>query len=208
MTGPWHSERLIYRAVELEDETFLGVVSGDPDAFMNAAPFLPIPRSKTHSKRFREWLESMLLSAVICLPPPTDATTTAPNGTDDTSANPIPIGIIHLTPSEPRMIHHRHTEVGLNITKQYQGQGYGTEAIKWALNWGFTYAQLHRIEIKAFGYNKGALKLYERMGFVPEGRQRDFLWHEGQYWDVVGFSMLEDEWKELYGSSKKSIKHG
>ena len=95
------------------------------------------------------------------------------------------------------------SEIGINVVRQYQGQGFGTEAIKWALNWGFTYANLHRIEIGAFGYNKGALKLYERMGFVPEGRKRDWMWHEGRFWDVCEFGMLEDEWRERYGKGKK-----
>ena len=95
-------------------------------------------------------------------------------------------------------MHHRRSGIGLNILRQYQGQGFGTEAIKWALNWGFRYAALHRIELAAFGYNKGAIKLYERLGFVPEGRKRDFTWFDGQYWDLFMFAMLEDEWREKF----------
>jgi RimJ/RimL family protein N-acetyltransferase len=204
MSGPWHSERLVYRAVEPEDESsILAEVSNDAEAFMNAAPFLPCPRSKKHATQFREYLDTMLLAAVICLPPPIKAAAGAPNGAESAAAQAIPIGIINLTGLDPRMIHHRRSEIGINIVRPYQGQGFGTEAIKWALNWGFTYANLHRIEIGAFGYNKGALKLYERMGFVPEGRKRDWMWHEGRFWDVCGFGMLENEWRERYGNEKK-----
>ena len=195
MAGPWHSERLIYRAVEPEDEPFLTTLSSDAEAFMNAAPFLPVPRSKKSSTQYREVLENMLLSAIMCLPAPTTNTGT----NDDATTKPIPIGVVHLAAVDPRTIQHRRSEIGLNIVRRYQGQGFGTEAIKWALHWGFHYAGLHRIEISAFGYNKGALKLYERMGFVLEGRKRESLWFEGSYWDFVMFGMLEDEWREQYG---------
>lgn len=203
MPGPWRSERLIYRAVEPEDEPFLNTVSSDPDAFMNAAPFMPIPISKKSSTNYRQYLDSMLVSAVICLPPPTNTTPTVLNGADDTAVKPIPIGVISLAGIDPRMVHHRRSEVVINIVRAYQRQGFGTEAIKWILHWGFVYANLHRIEIGAFGYNTGAIKLYERLGFVPEGRRRDWMWHEGQYRDMVCFGMLEDEWRELYGKDKK-----
>ena len=195
MSGPWHSERLIYRAVEEEGEPFLGLVSLDAESFMNAAPFLPVPQGKKSSIKYREFLETALLSAIICLSSPALKT----EASDDATTKPIPIGVIHLAPIDGRLIHHRRSEIGLNIARQYQGQGFGTEAIKWALHWGFHYAGLHRIELSAFGYNQGALKLYERLGFVLEGRKRDFLWFDGKYWDLVTFGMLEDEWREKFG---------
>ena len=194
--GPWHSERLVYRAVESEDDAFLNTVSSDAEAFMNAAPFLPVPQSKKSSIQYREFLEKALLSAIICLPPPGIGTGT----NDDATTKPVPIGVIHLIAVDLRQLQHRRSEIGLDIVRQYQGQGFGTEAIKWALHWGFQYAALHRIEIGAFGYNERALKLYEKIGFVLEGRKRDFLWFNGKYYDLVTFSMLEDEWRERFGN--------
>ena len=79
------------------------------------------------------------------------------------------------------------------------GQGYGSEAIKWALNFGFQHANLHRIEIASFEYNANTIKLYERLGFNPEVRQRESQWHDGRRWDVVILPMLEDGWREPYG---------
>lgn len=195
MLGPWRSERLLYRAVEPEDEPFLTTISTDPEGFMNAAPFLPTPRSKKSSTQYREFLDSALLSAIICLPPPTEN----PNDAGDATAKPIPIGVIHLGAIEPAQIHHRRSIIGINIVRPYQGQGFGSEAIKWVCNWGFVYAGLHRIEMHAFAYNKGAVKLYERLGFAVEGRKREWLWHAGRWWDMVMFGMLEDEWREKYG---------
>lgn len=119
---------------------------------------------------------------------------------------PTPVGLINLVAIDRRQIQHRHTDIGVNIARRYQGKGFGTEAIKWALDWGFRYAGLHRIEINAFAYNKGAVKLYERMGFIQEGRKRDFVFHDGKSWDALSFSMLEDEWRgKLAGEQEGNI---
>ena len=69
------------------------------------------------------------------------------------------------------------------------------------LGWGFRHANLHRIELGAFGWNTGAIRLYERLGFVPESRKREHLWHDGKYHDLVELGMLESEWRERYGQS-------
>lgn len=127
MAGLWHSERLIYRAVEPEDEPLLSAISTDPEAFVNSAPFLPTPRSKKSSTGYREWLDTMLVAAVICIPPPTDATITASNGVDTAATKPVSIGVVHLAGIELRSIHNRESHIGINIVRRYQGQGFGSE---------------------------------------------------------------------------------
>ena len=89
--------------------------------------------------------------------------------------------------------------IGIQVLQPYQGQGYGSEAIRWSLRWGLLYANLHRIEIGAFVFNEGAWKLYERLGFVHEGVKREHWFSNGRYWDSVELGMLEGEWRRLYG---------
>ncbi|KAF2652383.1 acyl-CoA N-acyltransferase [Lophiostoma macrostomum CBS 122681] len=108
-----------------------------------------------------------------------------------------PIGEIHLKSLPASLSHHRTSEIGLDILPEYQGRGYGSEAINWALDYAFRRAALHRVSIRAFGWNEGALRLYGRLGFREEGRLRESLWHEGRWWDGVIFGMLEGEWAEL-----------
>ena len=193
--SPWASERLIYRAIETEDDPFLLAISSDAEAYVNAAPFIPVPQGKVSAAKFREWLGTALLAVIICLPPPVSNSTTAP---DTATSQPVPIGMINLTADDPRFQHHRRSEIGVNLVRAYRSQGYGSEAIKWALRFGFMHCNLHRIAIAGFEYNPGALKLYERLGFKLESRKRDFLWSNGKYWDMVELSMLEDEWREQY----------
>lgn len=44
--------------------------------------------------------------------------------------------------------------------------------------------------------NEGAWKLYEKIGFLYEGRKREYIFMDGKFHDIVEFSLLEDEWKE------------
>jgi RimJ/RimL family protein N-acetyltransferase len=201
MPNPWRSERLIYRAVEETDEAFLSSVSNDAEAFMNAAPVIPLPQGKASAKEFREMIGKGLLAAIVCLPPPVNDTSTVAPG-DEASTKPIPIGMVTLGAEDQKLQHHRRSEIGINLVAQYRSQGYGSEAIKWALRFGFMRCNLHRIQISGFGYNPGALKLYERLGFKVDARLREHLWHDGQYWDFVTLSMLDYEWKEQYGSKE------
>ena len=53
------------------------------------------------------------------------------------------------------------------------------------------------MSIRAFEWNKGAIRLYETLGFTHEGRAREMIWHEGRWWDSVDMGMLEGEWWEL-----------
>ena len=196
MYGPWRSDRLIYRAIEdNDDDPLLIDITSDVDAIVNASTRLPLPPGKKRATAQREWLQTQLVGAVICLPDP--------EWTGDTGAKDLakatPVGIIHLNAVSPDQAHHRYTEVGLRILKPHRGKGYGSEAIKWGLHFAFRYASLHRVDIAAFSWNTGAVRLYERLGFTLEGRKREAAFRDGKFWDLVELGMLEHEWESLYG---------
>jgi len=88
--------------------------------------------------------------------------------------------------------------MSVQICREEQGKGYGTEAIKWALEWGFLVGGLHKVNIGCFSFNKGASRLYERLGFVAEGRAREVVWKNGGWHDSIEMGMLEGEWREKY----------
>jgi RimJ/RimL family protein N-acetyltransferase len=45
--------------------------------------------------------------------------------------------------------------------------------------------------------NTGAIKLWKRLGFEQDGRDREALWINGGWHDEVRFSMLEHEWRAI-----------
>lgn len=145
---------------------------------------------------------------VICLPenlPPAPPRADAPSTTTPSEPSPsastpgTPIGQIHLSSLPSRMRHHRNTEIGIDILPAFQGAGYGSEAITWVLHHAFHRLGMHKMRIRAFEWNEGACRLYGRLGFLEEGRERESLWHEGRWWDSVEFGMVEGEWRGMRG---------
>ena len=212
----FRSARLLYRAAEAADDDFFYTLWTDSEAEAQTTVRLLRPQSRKNAEEFRKWeAEKTLLGVVICIaPPPTTTTAAVTTGTMTTTTatgdasipsppKPIPIGTMHLTKIPENQAHHRRADIGISILAPYRGQGYGTEAIKWILGWGFWYAALHRISIGCFSFNDGARRLYERLGFVTEGRQREALWYAGGWHDFVDMGMLEHEWREKYGKGEE-----
>ena len=80
----------------------------------------------------------------------------------------------------------------------FTGQGYGTEATRLMLDYGFGMLNLHRIELDVYTINERAAHVYEKVGFKREGVRRQEWYYEHQYYDSVLMSMLEDEYRALY----------
>jgi RimJ/RimL family protein N-acetyltransferase len=91
--------------------------------------------------------------------------------------------------------HNRSGAIGLQIgEKGLWNKGYGTEIVELLLAHGFGTLNLHRIWLHVFASNKRAIRSYEKAGFVLEGRQRDAVYREGKYEDVLTMSVLRREW--------------
>ncbi len=90
---------------------------------------------------------------------------------------------------------HGETFVAVGIgDPAYRGQGYGTDAMRVMLRYGFRDLNLSRIQLNAFSYNERAIKSYLKVGFVEEGRQRGMLLRNGRRWDLIYMGILRDEW--------------
>jgi RimJ/RimL family protein N-acetyltransferase len=81
--------------------------------------------------------------------------------------------------------------------KDYWNKGYGTEATRLVINYGFQELNLHRISSAAFDFNERSIKLHKKVGFREEGRLREAMFKNGQYHDEVQFGILREEWRGL-----------
>ena len=91
----------------------------------------------------------------------------------------------------------RSAEFGIFIgDTAYWDQGYGTEVVRLILQHGFFTLNLHRIFLRVFADNPRAIRVYEKVGFVHEGRQRQAVYWNGKYQDVLLMSVLRPEWEE------------
>ena len=88
----------------------------------------------------------------------------------------------------------RHAEVGIALIPEVRGRGIGTAAIAQTVEFAFVRRNLRRIHLEAIASNTGAIRAYEKAGFVHEGRQREHAWVRGAYEDIVRMGILRSEW--------------
>jgi RimJ/RimL family protein N-acetyltransferase len=106
-------------------------------------------------------------------------------------ADGVPVGSVSLFGQEELA---RHAEVGIALIPEARGRGIGTAAIEQIVEFAFVRRNLRRIHLEAIASNAGAIRAYEKAGFVHEGRQREHAWVRGRYEDIVRMGMLRSEW--------------
>ena len=78
------------------------------------------------------------------------------------------------------------------------GKGFGTEATKAVIEYGFIRGNLEVIHLGVNVKNIGAIKAYEKAGFVEEGTRRNYVYSRGEYCDAIMMSILRTEFLEKY----------
>jgi RimJ/RimL family protein N-acetyltransferase len=81
--------------------------------------------------------------------------------------------------------------------KKEQGKGYGTEAMRLLIEYGFNTLNLNRIELKVYDFNINAMKSYKKVGFIEEGCKRQAIWKNGKYNDIIIMALLKEDWKKI-----------
>ncbi len=85
---------------------------------------------------------------------------------------------------------------------KYRSNGYGTEAIKLLLEYGFKYLNLHSVKLTVLDVNERAYKCYIKCGFKETGRVRDAMFLNGKYHDIIHMDILENEFNGDYIRNK------
>ncbi|MBD3280694.1 GNAT family N-acetyltransferase [Candidatus Dojkabacteria bacterium] len=93
-------------------------------------------------------------------------------------------------------LEHKRAIVGYWLGKEFQRRGIMTEALKKLLEFGFEKLDLNRIEIHIAPNNIKSRAIPEKLGFVQEGRLRQFEWLFDHFEDHLVFSMLKSEWQK------------
>lgn len=90
----------------------------------------------------------------------------------------------------------RQLEVGFSVAPEYQGRGYGTEAVRGVVRFAFDELGLHRIFASIDPRNEPSGALLRRVGLRQEAHHRQSLWFKGEWVDDVIFALLRSEWLE------------
>lgn len=97
------------------------------------------------------------------------------------------IGIIGYVNFKPES--HR-AEVGYVLHHEYTRKGITYEALLAVLDYGFNVLQLHSIEAIIRPDNIASAQLVEKAGFLREAHFRDYIFHNGRYWDEYVYSLI------------------
>ena len=84
------------------------------------------------------------------------------------------------------------THVVIGVRARAGGRGVGSALLRAALRWAAARG-LHRVELTVMAHNTRAIALYERVGFVLEGRSRECLMIDGRFRDELYMSLLLPE---------------
>jgi RimJ/RimL family protein N-acetyltransferase len=175
-----YGERIRLRAAERSDLPMFVKWLNDPDVSRHLGLHLPLSLASEEG-----WFESMLKGT------PEEQVLVIEKKQADESW--LPLGNCSLMDINWR---NRYAEFGIFIgEKEFWNQGFGAEAARLILKHGFATLNLHRIWLRVNANNPRAIKAYEKAGYVREGIQRQAMFQDGQYLDVIVMSVLRPEWE-------------
>jgi RimJ/RimL family protein N-acetyltransferase len=104
---------------------------------------------------------------------------------------PVLAGNIGLWGARPK---DRCATLGIALGREHVGRGYGTDAVRVIVGYGFREMGLHRIQLGVAPFNPAGIRAYQKAGFTEEGRHRESVLHDGRWYDEVLMSILDHEW--------------
>lgn len=97
-------------------------------------------------------------------------------------------------------------EIGYVLNPDFHRRGYGSEAVKQILKFGFEELGLNRIEARFMQGNEASLALMKSVGMTFEGYMRDLMLVKGSYRTVGVSSILRSEYDIIYNTEKDDDK--
>lgn len=78
--------------------------------------------------------------------------------------------------------------------KRYRKKGLSKSSLIVMMNFVFHHLKFHRLWLNVFSTNYKAISLYENLGFIKEGIERESHYYENNYKNQVRYSILKEEW--------------
>ncbi|MFT6258483.1 MAG: RimJ/RimL family protein N-acetyltransferase [Rickettsiales bacterium] len=87
--------------------------------------------------------------------------------------------------------------VGGDILEEKSGMGYGKAMYDIIFKLCFSTWGMNRVWLLVLENNKRAINLYNKVGFIDEGRQRKAIFKDGKYVDYLMMSVIEKDLKKI-----------
>ena len=172
------TKRLLLRPLTLDDSDRIEELAGEYDVAKSTIN-IPHPYPKGSACQFIESIQSAEQNNKIVMLVIVN------------KESQLLIGLINLNLS----IQYRRGELAYWIGKPYWGNGYGTEAAKALLKYGFNQLKLNKIFAASFTSNTGSWKVMEKIGLKYEGTLKQHVSRFGQFYDLTYYGLLKDEFE-------------
>ncbi|MED1300725.1 GNAT family N-acetyltransferase [[Bacillus thuringiensis] serovar konkukian] len=172
------TERLILRSLQLYDALVIEKLAGDYDVAKTTLS-IPNPYPKGSAKDFiTHMLQAETDKKVVIFSILAKNTKKL-------------IGVINFNLNHI----HKRGELAYWIGKPYWGNGFGTEAAKALLHYGFNELHLNKIFAAAFTNNPGSWRIMEKIGMKHEGTFNQHVVKSGEPMDITYYGISLDEYK-------------
>ncbi len=168
-----YGKNINLRALEPEDLDFLFSAEND-ESFWEISG-TQIPYSKYILKKYIENAHQDIYEAkqyrfVIC------------------NTQNIPVGMIDLFNFNPQ---HKRVGIGILLLPQYEGKGFGSEAMEMVINYAFTYLKVHQIFANIIANNEKSMTLFEKFNFEKVGIKKEWIYANSQYKDEILYQLIK-----------------
>lgn len=85
----------------------------------------------------------------------------------------------------------------LAIKRPFWRKGYGREAVTIFLRYFFRELRYQKCTALVYAFNERSIRFHEALGFKFEGRLRNMLYTNGEYFDELYFGLTRAEWDQL-----------
>jgi RimJ/RimL family protein N-acetyltransferase/uncharacterized protein (DUF952 family) len=106
----------------------------------------------------------------------------------------VPIGSASIDPEPDQKL---RADVGLWIGLPSHGKGYGTLAVRWLVDYGFTRLGLEKIEACIYTGNMASRRVFEKNGFILEGTLRKATLKRGQWQDDWRVGITREDYVQV-----------
>lgn len=166
-------EKVLLRAIELKDAEMLRTMMND-EAIEEMMWGYSFPVSEHQQKAWIERLpaDNSVFRAII-------------------EADGTAIGTIILSDIDLR---NGNAEIHIKLADSAQrGKGYGTDAVRALVQYAFCELRLHCVYCHVKEDNIASQKMFEKCGFVQEGRLRGRVYRHGRFYDFFEYAVLNSD---------------
>lgn len=174
-----HGKKVLLRAIEEEDLEMLRNLTND-DEFERMIIGWSFPISRKMQKEWYEECKNDLSKLQYIIETPEEGG----------------VGLIGLRDID--MKNGVATGLGMRIAKkEIRTKGLATDSWMTLMRYAFEELRLNRINGSALAYNKASLRVCEKVGFKKEGIQRQSIYKNGRYEDVILLGCLRSDYEEI-----------